>query len=138
MSCDACPRAVNGWFRGCLTASIVLDVVIFATLALIAPERSAKQIVDDTFAASLFVFPLTLLITCVLTGPPAAILVWLAERLRIRTIWFYAVSGVAVGALFCALLFREIGSLGAAFVLAGGPAGIVYWSVAGKYAGREE
>ena len=137
MSCNARLRAFDDWFRGCLTATAVLDAMILAFLALIPPERSPKQIVDDTFATALVVLPLTFFVTCALTSVPAAILIWLGERLRTRTMVFYVGSGVAVGTLFCALLFKDIGLLGAAFVLAGGPAGLVYWRVAGRYAGED-
>ena len=137
MSCDARLRAFDGWFRGCLTATAVLDTIMFVVLALLAPERSPKQVVDDTFAMAVVVVPLTFFVTCALTSVPAAILIWLGGRLQTRSMAFYVGSGVLVGAFFCALLFRDIGLLGAAFVLAGGPAGLVYWRVAGRYAGED-
>jgi len=137
MSCDARLRAFHGWFRGCLTATALLDAMIFAFVALTPPERSPKQVVDDTFAMAVVVVPLTIFVTCALTSAPAAILIWLGERLRIRAVMFYVGSGVVVGALFCAMLFKDIGLLGVAFVLAGGPAGLVYWRVAGRYVGED-
>jgi hypothetical protein len=130
-------RAFGGWFYGCLTAAAVLDAMIFVVLALMSPERSPKQIVDETFANALVALPLTFFVTCALTSVPAAILIWLGERVRTRAMVFYVGSGVGVGALFFAFFFKDIGLLGAAFVLAGGPAGYVYWRVAGRYAGED-
>ncbi|MDA9403831.1 hypothetical protein [Bradyrhizobium sp. CCBAU 45389] len=137
MSRAARLRAFDGWFYGCLTATAVLDAMIFVVLALLAPEGSPKKIVDATFVTATFVLPLTFFATCILTAVPAAILIWFGERLRTRAMAFYVGSGVVVGALFCALLFKDIGWLGAAFVLAGGPAGLVYWRLAGRYVGED-
>jgi len=137
MACEARLRAFDGLFYGCLTATAVLDAMIFVALALIAPEPSLKQAVVGTFLAALFVVPLTFFATCLLTCLPAAILIWLGERLRTGAMAFYVGSGAVVGALFCALLFKAIGWLGAAFVLAGGPAGFVYWRLAGRYVGED-
>ncbi|MBR1166803.1 hypothetical protein ACNJYD_16265 [Bradyrhizobium sp. DASA03005] len=134
MSCDECPRAVNGWFRGCVAASAVLHSIILAIF--IGAMNSAGQLVGIALML-IFVLPLTLLVVCTLTGLPAGAVIWLAERLRIRSLLFYAASGAAIGSLFCALLFQVAGSFGAAFVLAGGSAGLVYWFVAGRYAGEE-
>ncbi|WP_152033474.1 hypothetical protein [Bradyrhizobium sp. DOA9] len=94
-----------------------------------------KQTVVGTLVAAIFVVPLTFCATCILTAVPAAIAIWLGERLCTRAMTFYAGSGVVVGAFFCALLFKDIGWLGAAFVLAGCPAGLVYWRLAGRYVG---
>ncbi|WP_063682882.1 hypothetical protein [Bradyrhizobium stylosanthis] len=137
MACEARLRAFDGWFRGCLTATAVLDTIIFVVLALITPERSPKRILDGTFAIAVFIVPLTFFVTCALTSVPAAILIWLGKRLRTRATSFYVGSGLLIGALFCALLFKDMGLLGVAFVLAGGPAGLVYWRVAGRYTGED-
>jgi len=134
MACAECPRALNGWFRGCVAATGVLHAIILAIF--IGVMNSAGQLMGIALML-IFVLPLTLLVVCTLTGLPAGAVIWLAERLRIRSLLFYAVSGVAIGALFCALLFQIVGSFGAAFVLAGGSAGLVYWFVAGRYAGEE-
>lgn len=136
MSKERLLRVFNGWFYGCLTATAVLDAMILVVLALFA-ERSPKSIVDAMFVNALFVLPITFFATCILTAVPAAILIWLGERLRTGAMAFYVGSGVVVGALFGALLFKDIGALGAAFVLAGGSAGLVYWHLAGRYVGED-
>ena len=87
--------------------------------------------------AALFVVPLTFFATCIFTAIPASILIWLGGRLRTRAMTFYIGCGVVVGALFCALLFKDISWFGAAFILAGGPAGLVYWRLAGRYVGED-
>lgn len=51
---------------------------------------------------------------------------------------FYVCGGAAIGVLIGALIFRAVPQLGVLFVVAGGLAGIAYWSVAGRYAGDEE
>ncbi|MFB6450391.1 hypothetical protein [Bradyrhizobium tunisiense] len=129
-----CPHALKGWFRACVTASAVLHAIMLASL--IGALNSAGQLVS-LLSMFIFVLPLTLIIVCALTGLPAGAAIWLAERLRIRSMLFYAASGAAIGWLFCALLFQTVGSFGASFVIAGGAAGLVYWFVAGRYAGEE-
>jgi hypothetical protein len=133
MSCAQFPRALNGWFRGCVAAAAVLHVI---TLLGTVGSITGGQL---TSIALMFVFvlPLTLLFVCVFTGIPAGAVIWLAERLKIRSLFFYVFAGLAIGASFCALLFELFGSFGAAFVLAGCAAGAVYWFVAGKYAGED-
>ncbi|MDD1516604.1 hypothetical protein DAA51_27755 [Bradyrhizobium sp. WBAH10] len=134
MACAECPRALNGWFRGCVAATGVLHAIILASF--IGTVKSAGQLVGIV-SMLVFVLPLTLLIVCTLTGLPAGAVIWLAERLHIRSLLFYSISGAAIGSLFCALLFQTVGSFGPSFVLAGGAAGLVYWFVAGRYAGQE-
>src|SRR6266702_353578 len=135
MACSACPRALNGWFRGCLAATLTLDTMLFATIA--RSNRSVEEFVSATFFMVLLVMPLTLCLTCMLTGLPAGFVVWLGESLRIRSALFYAAAGAAIGALIWTLIFRLIGPLGFVFAVAGGLAGIVYWFVAGRFAGQE-
>jgi len=136
MSRERCLRALNGWFFGCLTATAVLDAIIIVVLTLLAPERSPKNIVDAMFITAVFFLPVTFFAICVLTAVPAVFLIWFGERLRTPAMVFYVGCGVVVGALFCALLFNDVGWLGAAFVLAGCPAGFVYWRLAGRYVGE--
>jgi hypothetical protein len=81
--------------------------------------------------------PLVLVLTCLLTGVPAAITIWLGERFQIRSLLFYCWAGAVIGALIQTLLFRSFSPLGWLFVLAGFLAGFDYWFVAGKHAGQE-
>lgn len=137
MSRVACLRSFDGWFYGCLTATAVLDAMVFVSVAVISPEPNLKQTVVSMLGAALFVVPFTFFATFIFTAIPAAILIWLGERLRTRAMAFYVGSGVVVGALFCALLLKDISWFGAAFILAGGPAGLVYWRLAGRYVGED-
>jgi hypothetical protein len=129
------PRTLNGWFRACVAATAVLHAIMVA--AFIEAPNSAGQLVG-IFSMFIFVLPLTLLAVCTFSGPPAGAVIWLAERLRIRSLLFYAASGAAIGSLFCGLLFQIVGSFGASFVLAGVSAGLVYWLTAGRYAGEQD
>jgi hypothetical protein len=72
--------------------------------------------------------PVILVLTCVLTGGPAAMAVWLSEKFRVRSLLFYGCAGGAIGALSQTLLFRTFSPLSWIFVLAGFLAGLDYWS----------
>ncbi|WP_407118860.1 hypothetical protein [Bradyrhizobium sp. LMG 9283] len=117
-----------------MAATTVPHAIILAIF--IGAMNSAGQLVGIALML-VFVLPLTLLVVCTLTGLPVGAVIWLAERLRIRSLLFHSASGAAIGSLFFALLFQIVGSFGAAFDLAGGSAGLVYWFAAGRYAGKE-
>ena len=135
MSCQGCPRALNGWFRGCLTATAALDGVILA--GALWSSLSLTQSLSAIASMVLWGVPITLVLTCLFTGLPAAFLIWFAELLRIRSKLFYVCGGAAIGALSGALIFRAVPQLSVLFVVAGSIAGIAYWSVAGRYAGEQ-
>ena len=128
-------RTFKGWLAGCFVASIVIEPVI-----LIFTSPSSPQATDRLATAlviTVWSLPLVLIITCILTGIPGAITVWLSERHRIRSLPFFACVGGVVGTLSHALLFQGFGWFSGFFVAAGCLAGLVYWSVAGKRAGGE-
>lgn len=93
-------------------------------------------------SAAAMVFPTLLLFvaTCVLTGIPAAATIWLSERLRIRSVFFFGGTGGAIGASYHQLLLRPAPPWLMYFgllVVAGATGGVVYWRVAGRYAGGD-
>jgi hypothetical protein len=74
---------------------------------------------------------------CLLSGIPAALVIMFGEALRIRSVLFYVLTGVAVGVFIWRITFGVIHPLALLFVLAGALAGFAYWSVAGRYAGDD-
>ena len=85
---------------------------------------------------------LIFLVTSVLTGFPAAAVIWLSERFAIRSIWFFGGAGALMGTLGQAGLTGLLNKAGptffpSVFVVAGFVAGMVYWRVAGRHAGRD-
>lgn len=127
-------RAFDGWFRGCLAAAIVLDLTILLNAK--AAPITFGQIAGLCLFAVLFI-PMSLMVTCALTGLPASLVIWFGEWLRIRSVLFYAATGVAIGLLVRALIFGIVHPFSVAFAVAGCAAGLVYWTVAGRHAGRE-
>jgi hypothetical protein len=79
-------------------------------------------------------------ITCVLTGIPAALVIWLSEKFRLRSILFFECAGAVTGALGQGVLMgtftRWPSSSVWLFVVAGFVAGMAYWWIAGRHAGR--
>jgi hypothetical protein len=81
---------------------------------------------------------LIFIITCLLTGIPAAVVIWLSEQFRIRSVLFFSCAGGTIGALSQAVLFQSFSlPLAGIFILAGFLAGLEYWYVAERHAGRE-
>jgi hypothetical protein len=133
MSCDSCPRLVNGWFRGCLAATTILGALPVIAVILSLPYRGFQE--NLGVIAALFVLPLTLILICLPSGMPAALVILLGESLRIRSVLFYAAVGAAIGALISEFIVGAIHPLSLLFGLAGCLAGVAYWSVAGRHAG---
>lgn len=86
----------------------------------------------------LFPAVLIFIVTCLLTGIPAVVAIWLSEKFRIRSVLFFGSVGAAIGGLSQNLLLRALvppSSVNLLFVVAGLAAGLAYWFVAGKRAG---
>lgn len=137
MSCDSCPRVVNGWFRGCLTAATTLAALPVIAMILSLPYRGLEENLGGIITLVLFVLPLILILVCLLSGMPAALVILFGEALRIRSVLFYVPAGAAIGAFIWRITVGANHPLGLLFVLAGALAGIAYWFAAGKYAGEE-
>ena len=136
-----CERATKGWLAGCGAVTALVCAIY-----LIALTTTPEGVFSVRFLAgvtALFIPALLFfVITCLLTGIPAAAIVWLSEKFQIRAIWFFGCAGAAIGALSVELLLRGLGAtLPAAIDLlfAGGGlvAGLAYWYVAGRYAGGD-
>jgi hypothetical protein len=136
----SCSRAMGGWLAGCGAATGIL-----CAFALVISAVTSDGIFSVRFAGSavalLFPAVLIFVITCLLTGIPAAIVIWLSEKFGIRSILFFGCIGAAIGALSQSLIFWPSTPLPQAvswlFLVAGSAAGLAYWHVAGKYAGRD-
>lgn len=86
-------------------------------------------------ALVLLFLPITLIFTCLLSGMPAGLVIWLGEAFRIRSVFFYAPAGAAIGVLIGGGIFGKVLALDALFALAGCLAGVAYWFAAGRDAG---
>jgi hypothetical protein len=136
-----CARATRGWLAACGTVTALVCAIYLIALTT-TPEGVFSVRFLAGVTALLVPALLFFVITCLLTGIPAAAIVRLSEKFRIRAIWFFGCAGAAIGALSVELLFRGIGATVPAtvnllFAGAGLVAGLVYWHVAGRYAGRD-
>jgi hypothetical protein len=134
MPSDALSRAVSGWIRACMAASAVLDAIIVVSVALFG--GGPAEILAFIVAMAFFGLPLTFVLTCLLSGFPAVIVIWLGEWLAMRSVLFYAGAGSAIGALIGTFIFPRVVPPVAIFAVVGCLAGIVYWFSAGRSAGN--
>jgi len=112
---------------------------------LIALTTTPEGVFSVRFLAGVTALPIPALlffvITCLLTGIPAAAVIWLSEKFQIKAIWFFGSAGAVIGAASMELLWRGLGAAAPAglillFAIAGLFAGLVYWFVAGRHTGR--
>lgn len=85
----------------------------------------------------LFFLPVTLIMVCLLSAIPAALVIMFGEAFRIHSVLFYVPAGTAIGAFIWRITVGTSHPLGLLFVLAGALAGFAYWSIAGRYAGDD-
>jgi hypothetical protein len=136
MSSGTWSRAMKGWLAGCGAATAVISTFFVLVIASsgIWPGFAGSSL------ALLFSALLIFVITCLLTGIPAALLIWLSERSGIRSILFFGCAGAVTGALGDGVLAAAFGrwpsSLMWLFAGAGYVSGMVYWRIAGRHAGR--
>ena len=134
-----CSRAIGGWLAGCGTVTALVCAIYLIALTM-APEGVFSVRFLAGVTALLIPALLFFVVTCLLTGIPAAAIVWLSEKFQIRAIWFFGCAGAAIGALSVELLLRGMGAtlpetVDLLFASGGLVAGLVYWHVAGRYAG---
>lgn len=137
MSCAACSRVVNGWFRGCLTATATLGALPAVGFVVSVPYRNFQESLGVLTGTVAFVFFVIFCLICLLSGIPTALVIMFGEAFRIRSMLFYVLTGAAVGAFIWRITFGIIHPLALLFALAGALAGFVYWSIAGRYAGDD-
>jgi hypothetical protein len=143
MSSQHCSRAIGGWLAGCGAATAVLGV--FVLFVMVVASGGDLPRLAGTVLAAIFPLLLTFLVICVVTSFPAAIVVWISERLQISAIAFFGCAGAIIGGVSVELLWRSFVlqappvpvGVHLLFAIAGLAAGLVYWHKAGKFAGRD-
>jgi len=141
---------------GYLAAVVVADVILGGEIGLAAALAEPRP--NDIIGAVLVGVVVAVPITIVLTLLPAAAIIWQAERHQVRSWVFYAAAGaltnVMVLGVFLALVAWQdyqrsdaprlplletiaFGQMFLLLVLPGLCAGLMYWRVAGRNAGRD-
>ncbi|WP_342728583.1 hypothetical protein AAFG07_19000 [Bradyrhizobium sp. B097] len=134
-----CTRAFGGWLAGCGAATAVISAV-GQTILIVTSHGDVARLL---YGIVLLLIPsaAVLVITCLLTAIPAAIVVWLTEEFQIRDAGFFACAGAAIGALSISVLIRSpavwTSGLVCLFVAAGFIAGLTYWFVMRELAAGE-
>jgi len=132
---SSCSRALGGWLAGCGAATALICAFPLVVMAITRGGNLAQFVGDVVL---LLVLALVIfVVTCVLTAIPSVLVIWLSEALQIRSALFFGSAGAAVGAVSQTLLFRTFTLFGLLCVLSGYTAGLSYWYVAGRFAGRE-
>jgi hypothetical protein len=133
-------RVVGGWLAGCGAVTVTFSAFVFVVLdRASAGDRIA--LLKVSIAGLGITASIIFISTVVLTVLPAALVIWLSEKFRIRSSLFFGCAGVAIGLLIHNVLLRALApnpsGVGWPFLMCGLAAGLVYWSVAGRHAGRE-
>ena len=107
MCSSTCFRAIGGWLAGCGAATGVVYAFVIAISAVASGGVFSFNFLGSAVAL-LLPAVLIFIVTCLLTGIPAAIVIWLSEKFRIRSILFFGSVGAAIGGLSHNLLLRAI------------------------------
>ncbi len=135
-------RTMKGWLAGCGAATAVIVSFVWMLLAAGAVSRGLPVAFEDVIVGLSLPVGLVFVITCVLTGFPAIAVIWFSERFALRSIWFFACAGAVTGVVSQAVLVAAFAkkpwppSFGLVIAVAGFAAGMAYWRIAGKHAGR--
>jgi hypothetical protein len=135
MCAAAWPRTLGGWLAGCGAATAVIYGTLVILAGLLSGDGSTRPM-GISALPFLTVVPSVFAFTMVVSGSPAALTIWLSRRFRIRSLAFFCGCGAAIGVVGQAVLFQWIAELGLLFAVAGCAAGLTYWLIAGKRAGR--
>lgn len=141
MGAGNCLRALGGWLAGCATATLTLYAFLLVAFGM-APNGDAMAFVAVS-VVGLCAVPIAFIAIIVLSGFPAVLAIWLSEKFRLRSFLFFGGAGFAIGGSIPFVLYVVLEGLtpaapiaGSPFALAGLAAGLTYWLVAGKHAGR--
>ena len=138
-----CLRAFGGWLAGCAAASVILYASMFAFIGR-TPRDYNVDLTSMALVGLVYILPIIFVITVVLTGFPAAFVVWLSEKFELRSMRFFGAAGVAIAVIVNGVLALLAMLSGVApylrvswqFLVAGLVAGLIYWVVAGKHIAR--
>jgi len=134
-------RAIKGWLAACAAATAALYVLVLILFVIapglsVGPGDRSMAVTGEGLLAGLIFFPLILILTCLLTAIPAALVIWLSERSRMRSALFFGCAGGAIGALCQTIVFLSFYVPAAVvFVPAGLVAGLTYWHIAARPVG---
>ncbi len=138
MSCETCPRVVNGWFRGCLTAATTLAALPVIAMILSLPYRGLEENLGGIITLVLFVLPLILILVCLLSGCRPHVVILFGEALRIRSVLFCCSCRCGDRCIqFGGSPLGPTIRWGCSLYWPAALAGIACWFAAGKYAGEE-
>ncbi|WP_428524830.1 hypothetical protein [Roseibium sp.] len=128
-------RIMKGYFCGCVTAAILLLIFLlllsgYFSEATDRPAGSIFVVFMVTLVLVFFAYALSIL--------PVTLILITAEMFHIQHWIFYTLSGALIGFWITIVIDGQVYSLFdlASFMSAGALAGLVYWHVAGRHAGR--
>jgi len=137
---STCSHAVGGWLAGCGAATAVIAAV-GQTVLMVASRGNLAHFLLGPIVL-LIPSAVVFVITCLLTAIPAAVVIWLSEEFRIRSVMFFGCAGAAIGALSISLLVRSpavwTSGAGGLFLVAGLIAGLTYSFVDREFAAYEQ
>jgi len=125
-------RAMKGWLAACATttAAIYVLVLLVSVSGASAPAMVAAGV---NLVVGLIFVPVVLIVICLLTAIPAALVVWISEVSRTRSALFFGFAGGAIGVFSQTILLQSLSlPFVAFFATAGFVAGLTYWHVAVK------
>ena len=136
-------RALGGWLAGCAAASVILYASVFVFIGR-TPRAYNVDLAFMGLVGLIYILPIIFVITVVLTGFPAAFVVWLSEKFELRSVRFFGAAGVSIAVFVNGVLALLAMLSGVApylrvswqFLVAGLVGGLTYWLVAGKHIGR--
>lgn len=122
-------RGLKGWLAACAAATAALYAIVFIVL-VIAPSlaigTSSRPVAlsGQGVMFSLILFPLIMIVVCLVSAIPAALVVFVAESLRIRAALFFGCAGAARGVLGQIVVYQSLNDSAWLFAAAGLVAGV--------------
>jgi hypothetical protein len=120
-----------------LAATIAAEICLIAAAMWENYRAHVSVVASDYLTGFGLTAPFILFAIGMLTAIPAVIVIGLTEHFRVRSLLFYVCSAGVTGGV-SQILFERSFSRVWLFVLAGGAAGLSYWYVAGRHAGRDQ
>jgi len=122
--CFASP--IEGWLAGCTAATATLFL-----FGLIKQIYHPDGLTAEALVAGVLLAFIHFVFIALISAVPAAITIWIAAKLRVRSVLVFAAPGASIGWLGTAIFFPPFIPSTAilAFVLAGLVAGCAFWVV---------